>query len=177
MIIAAILLLSYVVSTQSLSCAAPMDGFTLTNMLHAAEVTAVVRIIRDITPKPKPIAPREVKVNIGNATHPVYEIRFIEPLPQIAGLPDPKYYTANFQNALGGDYGTGNIIVRGGIACGVGSLKVQTTYLLFGSIRNEKVEGTIAARCQTKRKKQHNQTTVRPTTHHVFYLAPTQYLY
>jgi hypothetical protein len=171
MIIAVILLLSYVVSTQSLSCAAPMDGFTLTNMLHAAEVTAVVRIIRDITPKPKPIMPREVKVNIGNATHPVYEIRYImEPPPQIAGLPDPKYYTAVFQNALGGDYGTGNIVVRGGIACGVGSLKVQTTYLLFGSIRNEKVEGTIAARNKLC------QTTVRFGSPCVLYLAPTQYL-
>jgi hypothetical protein len=168
MIIATILLLSYVVTTQSLSCRAPIDGFTLTNMLHAADLAVVVRIIRDITPKPKPIVPQEIKVNIGNTTHPVFVIQIVDP-PRIAGLPDPKYYTAFFQNVLSNstDYGTGQIIVRGGIACGIGSLKVQTTYLLFGSIRNEKVEGND---CSTEQITSDNRSTpYSPCVH----LAPT----
>jgi hypothetical protein len=149
MIIAAILLLllstMLVVPTQSLSCAFPSDGpFTLNSMLHAAEVAVVIKINKDITPPVKPIVPQEIQVNVGNATHPVYVTEYIMP-PMLGGMPDPKYYTAAVQNVIKGGYGTGQIIVRGGIPCGIGSLKVATTYLLFGSIQNQEVTGYVGS--------------------------------
>jgi hypothetical protein len=138
---AALLLLSMVAYTQSLSCMDDDGSFTLTNALHASEISVVVKIFRDITPPPKPQVPMAIEVNVGNETHPVYVTEYLDP-PQIAGMPEPRYYTGWFQNVLSGGHSTGHIIVRGGIACGVDMLQ-QATYVMFGTIQNEAVEGYV----------------------------------
>lgn len=141
--LALILLSSIVVSTDALSCAYPAGGLTLNNALHAADIVVVARVGRDITPEPTPIVPQKIQINVGNATHPVYVTQLIDP-PQIGGYTEPKYYNGKFRNVLSGEAETGRIIIKAGLPCGISELKEKTTYVLFGTIRNEKVKGTFA---------------------------------
>jgi hypothetical protein len=142
MIIDIVILISMVVSAQSLSCM-HHGPFSLNNMLHAAEMVTTVTIHRDITPKPNlPQEQLQVNDSIGNDTHPIDIIIESIEAPQIAGWSEPRYYTATVKTVLSGNTDKGNIIVQGGIPCRVGPLTEKTTYLLFGSIHQQKVEGT-----------------------------------
>lgn len=144
------LLSTLVVSTEALSCAYPPGGFSLNNALHSADVVVVARVWNDITPKPTPVKPQEIQVNMGNATHPVYVTQIIQP-PVIAGYTEPKYYTGYFRNVLSGDYETGRVIIKAGQPCGISQLQEKTTYLLFGSIQYQKVKGKSTRQMPTAR--------------------------